>query len=261
MSFLSNAFGTHTTAPTINFSPTGFNAGGLFTKFQNGNYVSTPSAGRTAAVGDIANTYGDLGNETAALRSTVTPGYNQLLQARLDQLNNTARASIGDLRQNLQARRILGSSFGQDTLTRANAEFGMQRDQIVADNFIKSLAANNELLNQEFKARTQQFQTGLDELNLEAGVASKLTADATSVLAQNARTQAQLDASNNQFNAGQNMKIVTGLGQAIGFGAGGGFGGTTSTGASPIGSAISPAGSNPFMSDGSRNILAYGLGA
>lgn len=38
------------------------------------------------------------------------------------------------------------------------------------------------------------------------------------------------------------------------------LGGTSPTGASEIGSFISPAGSNPFMLNGSRNVLAYGLG-
>lgn len=190
-----------------------FRGGGLIGtgSAKGGSVSATPE--RTAAVSGLsgagesaANTYGDL-------YSTVQPGFNDLLSARLNSFNDSARSAIGDLSQNLSARRILGSSFGQDTLTRARAEFGRQRDQIIADNFLKSLDAQQKLTAAQFGARIQQFQPKLNELNLEASVAADLG---------NAAARAMSDAA--QFNAkNQNAANAAGtasLGSIIGTGLG-----------------------------------------
>lgn len=193
MSFLSNIFGGGD-APQINYTPPGFSAGGLNTSFNNNKFTFTPTSARTNAVSGLSDASSNEADILSGLRSSVTPGYNDLLKARLDQVNNSATKAIGDLRQNLASRRVLGSSFAQDTLARANNEFSNQRDQVVADNFLKSLSANQQLTQQEFDVRKQQFQSALDELNLEANIASNLTSGASSQLAQNARSQAELDA-------------------------------------------------------------------
>lgn len=191
MSFLSG--------PKIKFSqPTGVNAGGLSTQFDyaggTGGTSVTASPERKGLVSDLGNTYGSLADAYGNLASTVAPGYNDLLKARLTQVNNSRDAAIGNLRQNLDSRRVLGSSFGQDTLTRADAEFSQQRDAITADNFLKSLDASNALITQQYNALRGKFQTGLDELNLEANVGQQFSGKANDLLAANAQAQAKLDA-------------------------------------------------------------------
>ena len=188
MSFLSGK------GPKIEYTPPGFSGGGISSNFSGNSYNVSPSADRTAAVGGLSDTFANFGNETGALRSTVAPGFNQMLQSRLAQINDAGTAAIGNLQQNLSARRILGSSFGNDTVTRANLEIARQRDATIADNYLRSLDANNQLLQQQYGAYSKQYSTALDEMNLEAGIASNLTGQASTQLAANARAQAELDA-------------------------------------------------------------------
>lgn len=218
MSFLTDIFGkTKVDAPApIQYTPPGFSGGGLSTSFSGNSYNVTPDANRTGVVNSISQNFGALGDTLGTLRAGVMPGYNDLLSARMTQINDTAHKAIGDLRQNLQSRRVLGSSFGQDTLTRANAEFGRQRDQVTADNYLQSLEASNKLLTQQYDAYNKQYATGLSELNLEAGVAQGLTGQAATILGQNAQLEAKLREQSAEFNATMSNNQASGFGKAVG---------------------------------------------
>lgn len=215
MSFLTDLFGktkVDTPAPVV--SPiSGFKGGGLSGSQSGNDYVVSPDAMRTAQVGGVSGAFGQLGDLTGDLRSTVGPGFNDLLKTRLQSINDSAHKAVGDLRTNLQSRRVLGSSFGQDTLTRADAEFSRQRDAATSDSFLKSLEVNNELLKQQYSAYAKQYQTGLDELNLEASTASGLSSKASDIFAQNARLTASLTSSADQFNAKMSNDQAAGFGK------------------------------------------------
>lgn len=228
MSFIGDALGLNKASPKINFTPPGFDAGGFRAYFNNNGYSIDPSSGRMADVTGLQGASGYSADELAKLRSGIMPGYNDMLKSRLAELNDTASRAVGNLSQNLASRRVLGSSFGADTITRANNEFLKQRDATIADNYLKSVAASTDLLERETAARRQQFQSGLDELNLEANLASNLTNSAMPQLAANARAQAEMDMKNNQYYSGLNYKLLGGLGNFLGGfipGGGGGFGG------------------------------------
>ncbi len=225
-----------------------FSGGGLNGTSTNGVGSVTPTADRTAVVGGLsgageaaANTFGDLFN-------TVKPGFNDLLASRLNIFNDSARSAIGDLSQNLSTRRILGSSFGQDTLTRARSEFGRQRDAIVADNFLKSLEAQRQLTANQFDARIKAFQPKLDELNLEATTASNLAQAGSRAMNDAAQFNAKnQNASNAAGTASLGSIIGTGLGLVKNFATGGlsGFGGLGSMFGGG-GSGVAPGITTPF---------------
>lgn len=195
-SLLGGLFGSNKnpTAPLQNFQPTNINAGGLASTMKNGQLTITPSAERLGFVGNIANSFGQLGGELGALRQRVAPGISELRASRLAEIEDARNRAIGDLRENLARRRVLGSSFGQDTISRAESEFAGQRERVAAESTLAELEMTNNLINQQFNAQRSQFQTGLDELNLEASVASSLAGKATDTMAANARMLAQLNA-------------------------------------------------------------------
>lgn len=193
----------------------GFTGGGLRGTAGGGGGGVVADASRTGLINDIsgvgtnaANTYGDLYN-------TVRPGFNDLLSARLQQINDASNAAIGNLRENLSSRRVLGSSFGQDTISRANAEFSRQRDQAIADNFLKSLDAQRQLTADTLNARLRSFQPKLDELNLEASLAANLGSQGAKALADAAQFNAKnQNAANAAGTTGMWSAIGTGLGLA-----------------------------------------------
>jgi hypothetical protein len=209
--------GVNNPAPQINYTPPGFTGGGLTTSFNGNNYSVSPTADRTAAVGGVASTYGQQANDIAGLRSTVTPGFSQMRTTALADLDNQRTSALGNLRDNLAQRRILGSSFATDALSRADQDYQQQRQNTIATSFMNELQANQQLIQQQYTAARGSFQTGLDELNLEAGLASTLTGQATSVLANVATTQTQLDAffqaNKAQFWAGTGAMAGKGIGQ------------------------------------------------
>lgn len=182
-------------APLTNFRMPGFTAGGLSaTPDASGNYSVSASPERLGLVDATAGLFGKQADELGAMRGRVAPGVSDLRAARLAEVDNARSAAIGNLRENLQRRRVLGSSFGQDTLARAENEFGQAKDRVAAESFLQELELTNQLIQQEYEAGRNQYQTSLNELNLQADVGAKLAAGASTQLGANARFLADLNA-------------------------------------------------------------------
>lgn len=215
-------------APLTNFQPTGINAGGLATSIDgNGNITVAPTAERMGLVKNVASQFGDQANQIRILRDSVAPGYSALRASRLGEIESARQNAIGNLQENLARRRVLGSSFGQDAITRAESEFAGQRDRVAAESFLAELEATNQLINQEFATRRSEFQTLLDELNLEADLATKLSAQATDALSKNAQVLSALNAQE-AAGAGKFLgQTIQPLSKAVGDAAGKFFSGLT----------------------------------
>jgi len=164
------------------------NAGGL----SGSNGTLTADANRTGLVKSVADQFMAQGDALGGLRARLAPGMSDLRTARLAEVENARTSAIGNLRENMARRRVLGSSFGQDALTRAEVEFGQQKDKVAAETLLQEIEGTNQLINQEFEARRGAFQTGLDELNLQADIATKLAASATAQMGANSRLEAEL---------------------------------------------------------------------
>jgi hypothetical protein len=181
-------------SPTQQFKPTGINAGGLSSSVSGDNLSITPSAERLGLVRNLAGGFAGEADALSALRGRITPGFSDLRASRLKEIDDARTAAIGNLRENMARRRVQGSSFGQDALARAELEFGQAKEKTAAESLLQELEASNQLIQQEFAARRGQFETGLNDLNLQADVATKLASSATSQLGANARLEAELNA-------------------------------------------------------------------
>lgn len=200
MSFLKNLFGgggpkapNLGPAPQINFSPAGFSGSGGSASFAGGQYGFTPSAASTSAIGNLASTFGQQAGALGQLRQSVAPGFSQFRQAGLRDLSNQQRATTSNLRDNLAQRRILGSSFAQDSLGRTNAEFEKQRTDFIAQSYLQEVATSQQLIQQQYQAAAQQYTVGINQMNFETGIAAHLTSQATSASAAVAEAQARID--------------------------------------------------------------------
>lgn len=176
----------------IEFQPPSISAGG----FTGSGGSITPTAERMRMVDELAATFGPQADAYADLRSKVTPGFSAFRDARLAEVEGARTRAVGNLRDNLARRRVLGSSFGSDALVRAESEFSREKERVQAESFLSELEASNALIGKEFEARRGGYQTFLDELNLEAQVATSLSTNASQVLASNAQLKARLDAQN-----------------------------------------------------------------
>lgn len=176
------------------FRPIGIKAGGLSVKPKAGKIKANATPERERLVSSLASLFPEQAQEIAGLRARVTPGFGELTQSRLQEVESARQRAIGNLSENLQRRRVLGSSFAQDALARAESQFGREAQRARAQSFLEELDLTNQLIGQEYNARRGEFQTYLDELNLQADLATQLASGATSTLAANARLQAQLSA-------------------------------------------------------------------
>lgn len=237
------------TAPLQNFQPTGINAGGLLTSNQGGNLGITASPERMGFVRDVSNTFGNLAGQLSGLRAQVAPGMSALRSNRLGEIEEARNRAIGDLRENLQRRRVLGSSFGADAISRAESEFAGHRERVAAESTLAELEMTNNLINQEFQAQRGQFQTFLDELNLQASVASGLATKSTEAMAGNARLLSQL-----------NVLDAQGQGKFFGQAFGPAFGAIGKSGGSFLSSLFGGGGGPSFgtVSPGGGGIIGVG---
>lgn len=205
MSFLS--------APKINYSPPGFSGGGINATFSGNKYNLGVSPERSNAVGNVASTFGQAASAFGALGQQVKPGFSLFRQAGLSDLSNQQHSAQSNLSENMAKRRVLGSSFASDAASRQDAEFAKQRDDFIAQSYLQELEASNKLTQQQFEASVQQFQTGITEMNFEAGIAADLTGKASAAMAGIATAQAQLDAQN-AAGIGKMLGTVAAIGAA-----------------------------------------------
>lgn len=165
-SYLSNTF------VPIHGGGLSYNNQGLFGD-KTGLWV-TPDQNRTDVVNSLSNVYATSGNAVGGLLSQVQPGYGALTNAAVQSIQNARMAGMSDLQSELERRNMLGSSFGMDTMARAESLYGQQENQMRAQAFLQELAASSQLIDQQTQYAAQQYGTQLNELNLEANVAFKL---------------------------------------------------------------------------------------
>ena len=170
------------------------------------------------------------GRQTSSLdylAGQVTPGFGRLTEAAkasaeasIGAFNASRRKAIGDLRENLARRRVSGSSFASDALSRAEKEFALgeaqlksQQEMIGAEMFLKELDTNFQLTQARYKAEQSAFAQQIDQGNFELGIAATMASGVSSVMAGNAQTLAQVEA---DYAGGRAGLIGAGLGYAVG---------------------------------------------
>ena len=190
--------------------------------------------------------------ETRGLLPLVKPGYGRLTDIATQTIRDRERAAIGNLREHLARRRVLGSSFAQDALGRVGAEFAQTEEQIKAEHFLQELDLTHKLTNEAFTQEQAAFRVELDQIQQESEMAVQLAGGATASLGANARAQAMLDAQaaagRGQFMGQITEPFINQFAQAVG----GAFDNwsQSSSGASSGGGGQTPAGFMPISSFG-----------
>ena len=213
-----NSGDTDVSVPQINTSFPSLTAGGLraTASGQGVNVASDPA--RSSIVSRLSQTFGDQEDVLRGLRDRVAPGVSDLRASRLQAVEDARNRSIGNLRENLQRRRVLGSSFGADAIGRQEAEFAREAERVEAESFLQELDLTQQLLAQETQARANSFNVRLNELNLQTDLAADIQSRIAGDLNNNARLQAQLALQAGQFNARSAQQSQAGFGQLAGQG-------------------------------------------
>lgn len=185
-------FGTGASRPKgTDLSPT-FTAGGLSTDIGDSGRITVFSSGeRRRRISELANIFGGTAEELSGIRELTRPGFSAFREAGLGQIENRRTAAVGNLRDNLARRRVLGSSFGQDTVARTEAEFAQEAGQFAAATTLQELDTFRALTERISEFQQNEVLTFLNEMNLQVDVARGLQAGAQQAISAASTVQQQ----------------------------------------------------------------------
>lgn len=117
---------------------------------------------------DVDALRGRLGGTFAELQGQVKPGFGGLTDARVKAIRDRADEAVGNLRESLSRRKVLGSSFASDALTRTELAFAQEEEGARAQSFVEEMGLSRQLAVDEAVATGQLGQLSGNLLNLDA---------------------------------------------------------------------------------------------
>lgn len=108
------------------------------------------------------------------LRKSLTPGFSQLRKARVEGTRNEGRKIIGRLKEDARKRRVLGSDFFNNAVTRAELAVQEAVNKEQGESFLQELEGNMKLIQAEFAQIGAQLDREMEELKISSGLASQL---------------------------------------------------------------------------------------
>lgn len=129
---------------------------GLRSRLQSALPRSIASS-RTAVRGGLSRSE-LLRSDIGALRSTLTPGFGRLSEERQKSIRDARDEAVGNLRESLSRRRVLGSSFADDAQARTELAFGRESGLAAAETFQQEALLQGDLLSLDAQTLGQQAQ-------------------------------------------------------------------------------------------------------
>lgn len=185
---------------------TGVSSTGFSTNLSDGRLTFSSNAGGLVSNADRAAT-GAISSLTA-LDPLIEAGTGRLSETTRgvfglarERLAGDRRKSIGDLRQNLNRRRLLGSSFADDAINRklrvfkdAANDIDVEENQALAGNFLQELDLKTSAIREKLNISLQSVAVELGQMNFESTLAAQISSNLNAVLSVNARFQTELQA-------------------------------------------------------------------
>lgn len=192
------------------------------------------AAGIRAGIPEAQGFFGDAISGLTRNIAEVRPGFGRLTDARVQAVRGAGERERSDLRSNLAKRRVLGSSFAGDALTRQGLETGQQEAAVRAQSFLEELDLETQLIgerlatqvsgldytldlaNKAFSADRAASQTDLDELNTQLAVVTGVLGVMGNIAQRNAELEAQYAAQGAAARGGMIGNIAGPIGQGFG---------------------------------------------
>lgn len=196
--------------------PVSLATGGLSLTNDGGRgFTATRSPQLQSLIDQISGINTDTADQLGSLLPILGPGYGAITDARVNAIRDKATSSISDLRDNLSRRRILGSSFAQDSLGRVQSEFAKAEGEAKAQSFLEELDATTKLITQRGALLSAAAEKQLSQLNLDFQQASNLINGTQQVLASNAQALADIAVANASGAGAGNAGIVKSVSSGV----------------------------------------------
>jgi len=178
--------------PIAKFSPLGFTTPGASVSTGPGGFT----VGRSPQVGNALSNLNNLSTGAAsdlgALRPMLAPGFGRMTTEGVRAIEDQRRSTVGNLRENLGRRRVLGSSFASDDISRTNAEFAKKDAQFRAETTLQEIQATEQLITKQYETAIQGSQAIIAQGNFETKIGAELSRQYTSVMGELAKFEAAL---------------------------------------------------------------------
>jgi len=163
------------------FSPAGFSSPGLSGSFNRNtnSFNLNRTAEGEAALSDVRGGFEGLSEEIRGLRPDVKPGFGRLTKSRIEAIRAAGSRTVGNLREELGKRRVLGSSFASREIASTEAEFGRIEEAARAESFLQEFELTRQLISDEFQSSIAGATAVLSQLNFETTLAANLSASAS----------------------------------------------------------------------------------
>lgn len=167
--------------------------------------------------GDIRANTQNLRERVDATRAKLGSQFGEAREARLTEQGNVRDRTIGNLIDSFEQRRLLGSSFANADIERAELGFGQERDRIIAEAAIQEAAItgdfdriSGQLLQLDQQTMLQEVQNIATQAGLNAQDADLLGQQMASIQAQQASLAQTVTREFNELN------ITGSLAQGVG---------------------------------------------
>ncbi len=202
MSFIKKIFGKSSGERALaNFQPVSFSSPGLSGTFKDNRFTLSRGDETSAALGDIRGLSQEQAGAFRGLRDRVRPGFGELTRTRIDAIRSAGKRTVGNLREELGKRRVLGSTFASREIASEEARFGQIEEQSRAESFLQELSLTGELIREEFSSAIGGIETILKQLNLESTIAAQLSQSAGQQIASLLPAREQAAAARREGNA------------------------------------------------------------
>ena len=109
-----------------------------------------------------------------SLIGNLDPTFGRLTTANDQRFDDAKRKAVGDLREQMAKRRVLGSSFAEQNVNSVGAEYDRMKEQAAAENAAKSLELQSQALQARSAARIQNVSQALSQIQFEGNVGASL---------------------------------------------------------------------------------------
>ena len=117
--------------------------------------------------GDVDAARNRIGGQFQTLQGQVSPGFGRLTEGRVKAVRDRRDEAVGNLRESLSRRRILGSSFASDAIDRQELAFSQEEGNVRAQSFVEELGLSRQLAVDEAVATGQLAQLSGNLLQLD----------------------------------------------------------------------------------------------
>ncbi len=188
----------------IDFEPVSFTSRGLSGAFDKKSNTFDITRGEEVdtSLQDIVAGFRRREGGLQNLRSRITDSVGGLTRSRINRLRSLRDASVGNVRAELQKRRVAGSKFGLGQIASTELGFAEIEDEIQAEGDLTQLGLEQELIVQETQAGIDAAGVLLGQLNLESGMAANVATASTNAIQANLAASAGISESRRDRNTG-----------------------------------------------------------